>query len=884
MNKYTDTIFLPRTEFERVGNSVKTEVDTLEFWNKNSWELNKSTWPLKPWTLHDGPPFANGDIHMGHALNKILKDVICRRKNQQGFETSMVLGWDCHGLPIERKAVEKSQNRDVLEIRKLCREEAQKYIDRQGKQFKRLGVVSNHVPYVTMSGKYEANELDIFWDFYKKGHVSYGKKPVHWCIYDKTALAETEIEHEESKDTAVYVKFELLNHTYNKKAYVVIWTTTPWSIPSNVAIAVNKKINYGLYDCGEELLFVSTELSKSLFEKAGLNGVLVEQKNGEELLTLKTKHPFLERESPVVDAEYVGNESGTGFVHIAPAHGPGDYFVGKQYNLADLCAIDGSGKFNEHFPEMNGEFIAKKESQEKLLALMGSSLIFSEQVIHSTAHCWRCKNKTIYLSTPQWFISLDKNGLKERCVAACDSVNWLNSFGKVRFKNMLESRSEWCISRQRVWGVPLVMFYCECGEPYLDENSFKTTNGRIRNGESDKWFDSSVPTAYFMETAVCPKCGSENFHRKHDTLDVWFDSGSSFNSVLTFSEVQQYPANLYLEGSDQYRGWFQSSMILSVAFKDKAPYKNVLSTGWVLDNKGRPMSKSLGNVVDPMEMVALYGADVLRLWVISEDVQSDLRVSKESLKTTNELYKKIRNTYRWLLGSLSDFKKENIVPTENLRSLDSHFLACLKEFEDNSEKMLDAYEFHKFNAAYLNFCNSFLSTNVFDVYKDKLYTLKPESAERRSIQTVLYYTLMSLIRLASPILVFTMEEVWQALPNDLKEGVSVHKFRGVSCVVPGKNENFDYVLNLRNDVNKQIELLREQKLVGKSYDTEVVVKDGKEVRETEQFLSEVFGVSKVSLGWELKVSVSEKGKCERCWRKVCEGHKEICDRCSLVLA
>ncbi len=887
---YKNTIFLPKTDFSmKVNLSEQEEKIQLKKSNKDN--------PNKRWILHDGPPFANGDIHIGHTLNKVLKDVIVRNKRMNGYDSHFIPGWDCHGMPIEKNVSKTLGHTDVLTLRKACREEALRNVERQKKQFVRLGIEADwDNPYLTLNSDFESSQLDIFWKMYSSGQIYRGFKPVNWCIYDKTALAEAEIEHKNTKSTSIYVKFKINGFS---DTYAVIWTTTPWTLPANLAIAVNPSFEYGFYKCGNDIFLLGINLALKFFEENKLEGKLVNSIKGQDLENFTARHPFLDRNSKFCLANYVNSESGTGLVHTAPAHGVEDYTTGQKYHLETLCPVDGSGKYNELFKEMEGKLILSEETTNEILDLLrkNEALIGVKTIEHSTAHCWRCHNKTIFLSTPQWFISMDRNNLRDKVLQQCEKVDWVNENGKVKFINMIKDRNDWCISRQRVWGLPIFVFYCkDCKEPNLNQESYLKIKNIIETEGSDKWFDTSIDCNYFSENMKC-KCGCEEFTRNQETLDVWFDSGSSFKSVLK-NKKQIFPANLYLEGSDQYRGWFQSSMILSVFDSEKSPYKSVFSTGWVLDKNGKAMHKSLGNVVDPLDVINKYSADILRLWCVSEDCKKDLTIGDNILKSTSESYKKIRLTFKWLLGALDSFKKSDLVEVHDLREFDQWVLYKTKKLFEENSKFVENYEFHRFVSNYNNFCNTFLSSVVFDCYKDKLYTLGKNDFERKSIQTTIYHLFNVLVKTIAPILVFTSQEAWQNLDESLKENSNVHetlldfnfKFgimnTGLDFTIESLDKEFNFLLDYKFNINKKIEELRIKKLIGKSYDVKLVIPLTFELDKHKDFLPELFLVSEVSLEEidDIEVLVSDKRKCERCWRKVCKPEEEICDRCKKVLS
>ncbi|SEF68562.1 Isoleucyl-tRNA synthetase [Caloramator fervidus] len=926
---YSKTLNLPQTEFAMRANLPQKEPAILKEWEdiniyKKALEKNKNN---TPFILHDGPPYANGDIHLGHTLNKILKDMINKYKTMRGFYAPYVPGWDTHGLPIELQALKKLgikvHDVPVIEFRNMCRDYALEQVERQKQQFKRLGVIGDwDNPYLTLNPEFEAKQIEVFGDMAEKGYIYKGLKPVYWCPSCETALAEAEIEYADETSNSIYVKFRLVDDKGLFKGlgisldniYYVIWTTTTWTLPANLAICLGPEFDYVLARFNDEVYIVAKELLDNLKRAAKLEGEkIIAIFKGYELEGQVCKHPFFERESIVIVGEHVTLESGTGCVHTAPGHGEEDFYIGQKYGLDVLNPVDGKGRFTELAGKYAG--LTYKEGNKAILQDLkeNNMLLAEEKITHSYPHCWRCKNPIIFRATEQWFASID--GFRNEAIEAIKEVKWVPEWGEERIKNMVADRGDWCISRQRSWGVPIPIFYCEdCGKELIDKKVIYHVAEIFRQKGSNAWFELEAKD--LLPNGTKCSCGSERFRKETDIMDVWFDSGSSHAGVLEAREDLRWPADLYIEGNDQYRGWFQSSLLTSVATRGKAPYKIVITHGMVVDGEGRKMSKSLGNGIDPLDVIKEYGADVLRLWVSSADYKSDVRISKDILKQLSEVYRKIRNTARFLLGNLYDFSPDDdMVPYEDMNELDKWALLKLQHLIKEVTDAYENYEFHVLYHAIHNFCVVDMSNFYLDIIKDRLYTERPNSKERRAAQTVLYTILDALVKMIAPVLSFTADEIWKYMPkskNNKYESVHLADWpEVVEKYVDKELENrWDNIQKIRGEVLKALEIARANKIIGHSLNAKVeIYADG----ETYEFLNEIRGyletvfiVSKVELnkgidkaptsaysGEEVKdikvlVSQAEGEKCERCWVYSAtvgldKDHPTLCSRCVNVV-
>lgn len=923
---YSKTLNLPETDFPMRGNLPKREPEIMEFWKTNDIynKRQQKAEGKKQFILHDGPPYANGKIHLGHVVNKVLKDMILKYKSLRGYQTPYVPGWDTHGMPIEHAAIKNlGLNRhelDPLTLREECKNYALQWIDIQREDFKRLGVNGDwDNPYITLKHGYEAKQIEVFGDMAKKGHIYKGLKTVYWCPSCETALAEAEIEYAEKKSHTIYVKFaaadtqgKLPAGLTNENVFAVIWTTTPWTLPANVAIAVHPELEYNWVKVENEVYLIANGLLEAVAKDAKWESYeIVGSIKGEDAAGMTFTHPFIDRTSLVVTADYVTLEQGTGCVHTAPGHGPDDFETGLRNNLPVLSPVNGAGKFTEEAGEFAGMDIHDAEVPIiKRLAACGA-LLSKGSVRHQYAHCWRCKNPVIYRATEQWFASVD--GFREEALKAVEDSRWIPSWGENRIHNMIADRHDWCISRQRVWGVPLPIFYCEkCNEHIINEETIEVIKDLFAKEGSDAWWAKSaeeiLPTGF-----ACPKCGHTHFRKETDIMDVWFDSGSSHAAVLEEREELSWPADLYLEGSDQHRGWFQSSLLTSVATRGRAPYNAVLTHGFVVDGEGKKMSKSVGNVIFPQEIIEKFGADILRLWVSSADYQADIRISNDIMKQLSEVYRKIRNTFRYILGNLNNFDPEtDMVSYDQLEEFDKWALLRLAQVHDKVTTAYENYEFHVMYHAVHNYCTVDLSSIYLDVLKDRLYTSGATSVSRRAAQTTMYHILKTLVVSLSPILTFSTEEVWKHMPKtaDMPESVQLADWPVLSEEYKNEalDQKWEQILDLRGEITKALEIARRDKVIGHSLDAAVTIyatgENYARLAELGEFLPRLLIVSRVQLvdGMEapegafrseetemaVQVVAAEGEKCERCWifdetvGQVSE-HPTLCKRCAAVL-
>ncbi len=924
---YKETLNLPRTGFPMKGNLARLEPEILEKWEEErlNEQLAEAGTGHKKFILHDGPPYANGDIHLGHTLNKVLKDIIVRSKTMSGYSSPYVPGWDCHGQPIEHEVEKRlGKNRadmDTAEIRRLCREYALKFVDRQREQFKRLGVGGLwERPYLTLDPGYEAANVKVFSELYQKGLIYKGRKPIHWCYNCRTALAEAEIEYQDEISSSIYVKLALvqsagLSLETKLPVHVLIWTTTPWTLPANVAVAVSPDAAYSAVTDGESVLILAKALVDGLRTTLGRDLEEIGEFPGSTLAGLEYRHPILDASGVVVNADFVALDQGTGCVHIAPGHGQDDYLVGQKHNLASPMPVDDSGRFTEDAGKFAGLHV--KAANEPIVADLRERglLVWAGEIEHSYPHCWRCKKPVIFRATEQWFVSMAAHDLRRQALTAIDSVEWVPDWSIRRIKGMIEERPDWCVSRQRAWGVPIPVFYCdECGEVLANEAVLAHVETVFRERGADVWFQENA-AALLPDGAKCPKCGSGEFHKETDIFDVWFESGVSHEAVLDARPELQWPADLYLEGSDQHRGWFQSSLLTSVGTRGTAPYREVLTHGFLVDGHGRKMSKSLGNVIDPLKAIERSGADILRLWVSSADYSSDIAVSDEILQRIREGYRRIRNTLRFLLGSLSDFSVDSdSVPFKELEDIDKWALMRLHKLIKRVSAAYDEYKFHVVYHSIYNFCAVDMSSFYLDVLKDRLYTFAADSHERRSAQTALREITESLVRMLAPILVFTADEVWGYLPAAGRES-SVH-LAALPKYDPDRvdeelERDWENLLLVRQEVSKALELARTEKLIGGSLEAGVALAVPERLRASiEAYKSEltaIFIVSQVDIaetefdgdtvtmaseaveGLSVAVFKARGRKCGRCWNfrqdvGENEEHPDVCARCSAVMS
>ncbi len=912
---YKETLNLPRTPFPMRGNLPVKEKQILQFWNEiNVYEKLLAARAGTPaFILHDGPPYANGHIHLGTALNKILKDIIVKSKFMAGLRADYVPGWDCHGLPIENQVEKeiqgKQQSMPKAEFRRYCRKYAERFIDIQRTEFRRLGGIGAwERPYITMDYAYQATIINEVAQFFERGEVYRKKKPVHWCISCRTALAEAEIEYEMKVSSSVYVKFPLLTShevfkEYPKKPiFMLIWTTTPWTLPANLAIAIHPDFTYVSVETKEQIYIMVEDLVKDTMAKAGFTDYrIIGEVPPRILKELTFQHPFIDRPSVVVFAEYVTKDVGTGAVHIAPGHGEEDYETGLEYGLDVYSPVNEKGEFTgevEAFKGMN-VFDSNAHIIEKLKTL--GALLFTEQIEHSYPHCWRCKKPVIFRATEQWFVSMDAQALRKRALEAIDhQVTWIPAWGRDRIYNMLSTRPDWCISRQRSWGVPITIFYCEeCRQPYWSRESFGIITDAVRKEGADVWFEKEA-SAFLPEGATCA-CGNATFVKEEDILDVWFDSGSSFAAVLKVRDGLTFPCDMYLEGSDQHRGWFHSSLLVSVGNNSMAPYRSVLTHGFVVDGKGRKMSKSLGNIIAPEEIIEKYGAEILRLWVTYEDYRDDIKISKEMIDRIVETYRRIRNTFRFLHANLhGDFDPaQHSVTYEQFSYLDRWLLSRLQGLIEKVREAYQTYGFHTIYHAIDNFCATELSALYLDIIKDRLYVEKKDAIKRRASQTVVFETLTTLLKLAAPILSFTTEEMWSHLKPFVKEeSVLLSTLPEVNRAYVNEQleKEWDRIWEIREAVNKKIEEKRVEKIIGHPLDAkirlEVPAGEYELMSKLGDELKDLLIVSQVELasgdGVGIIVSSADGEKCQRCWQystdiQTVGEFPNLCTRCRATL-
>ena len=905
---YGKTLNLPKTDFPMRGNLPENEPHIFDEVFKNGLyeKMLKKNEGKEPFVLHDGPPYANGEIHAGHALNKVLKDTIVRYKNLKGFYTPFIPGFDTHGMPTEKKAIEKlGLNRDeipVSQFRDTCKEFTENYKDKQIEGFKRLGVLADwENPYITYQPQMEAKQLEVFGEMYKRGYIYKGLKPVYWCTDCETALAEAEIEYKDVNSNTAYVKFPVVEGKGlfdERDVYFVIWTTTPWTLPGNVGITISPDFEYSLVEANGEKLIIATELVDKVMKIAEINDyTTIKTFKGTELEDVRCKHPFLPRESRVVlgsdDTILVELDTGTGAVHTAPGYGKEDYLCGLKNNLEIIVTVDSKGHQTEEAGPFAGMYYAKSD-KEIIKWLEENDLLLAKQTInHSYPHCWRCKHPIIFRATSQWFASVD--GFRKQALEAIKTVKWYPAWGEERITKMIEDRNDWCISRQRTWGVPLPIFYCkDCEKEYVTPESLEKVQNIVKEKGTNAWFDMDVKDL-MPDGAKCSECGCTEFTKETDIMDVWFDSGSTHESVLAERGLPE--ANLYLEGSDQYRGWFQSSLLTSVATKNKAPYKEVVTHGYVVDEQGRKMSKSLGNGIDPIQMCNELGADILRLWALSSDYTSDVSISKGILKQVAEVYRKIRNTARFILGNIDGLDVNSLTPYEELEEIDKFALIKLNKLIADCTKAYEEYDFNKAYQTINTFCVVDMSNFYLDIIKDRLYTSKPDSKERKSAQTAMYLILDALVKILAPMTCFTAEEIWKYMPhteNENVESVMLTYYPEVNSKYENKEleAKWNKIIALKENVAKKLEEARAAKVIGHSLNAKVTISaEGAEydfLKENEELLMTVFIVSGLEIvqgASDIKVEVADGEKCERCWMystTVGEDKENptICHRCS----
>jgi isoleucyl-tRNA synthetase len=912
---YSKTVNLPATDFPMRANLPQKEPGIAKKWQdeKIYSRIQESRKGAKTYILHDGPPYANGHLHLGHALNKILKDIIVKHHTMLGNRSPYVPGWDCHGLPIElnvsRELGEKAKEMPRVEIRKKCRDYAENFVKIQMEEFKRLGVFGDYEnPYKTMSPEYETRIVEVFGDLLKGGYVYKNKKPIYWCPTCVTALAEAEVEYDNHISHSVFVKFKVdpssVSFAGDKdKTYVVIWTTTPWTLPANLAVSFHPEFEYASYKFGSENFILAKGLLEQFESITGMKQAGETSLISENIKALRVMHPFIDRESKVVFGTHVTLEQGTGIVHTAPGHGHDDYIVGLANNLEIFCPVDDEGKFTSDFPEMKGMHVFKANPEVVKLLEEKNALVHSGTIEHSYPHCWRCKKPLIYRATEQWFFSMDHKDLRKKGLESVDHTEWVPSWGETRFRGMVETRPDWCLSRQRSWGVPIPSFRCaDCGKNLMTAESVSMFAGISRKEGIDAWYTKDIKELIPAGTKCT--CGCAELVKEFDILDVWFDSGVSHFAVLDQREDLNWPADIYLEGSDQHRGWFQSSLWPAIALRGRAPYNTVLTHGFMLDENGKAMSKSLGNVIPPEKIIDQFGADILRLWVSSEDYRNDVRIGMNMMQQVAESYKRIRNTLKYIIGNIADFDAKDAVAYDELTDIDKWVLHKLYQLSEGVIKHYSNYEFHLVYRRLLNFCAVELSSIYFDVSKDILYVEAKDAKIRRGNLTVLREIYNCMVRLIAPVLSFTAEEIWEF--NGHKGSVHMENYYKLDekCNNPGVHDRISKIVEIKKDVLKSLEELRREKLIKTSLeaDVKIFVKDESArtlMAEMGEDLRRFLQVAKVELcssdaglvQYDASAVASSKSsgkKCVRCWNFFDSlgsdpEHPEICVRCTKVV-
>ncbi len=926
---YKDTLCLPRTEFPMKAKLAQREPGFLEKWENEELYariLAKSAGREK-FLLHDGPPYANGHIHMGHALNKILKDIIIKSYFMMGYGTVYRPGWDCHGLPIEHqveiKLGDKKAGMTKAEIRKQCRDYAEDFLDIQREEFKRLGIFGLwEDPYLTINYKYEGTIARELGKFMGNGSMYKAKKPVYWCARCRTALAEAEVEYHDQTTPAIFVRFPMISDLGEKipelkgldDVHVVIWTTTPWTIPANLAVAFHPDLEYSAVKTPDHgVLIMATNLVDDVMQQCGIEGYeTLAIFSGYQVEHLKARHPLYDRESLLILADFVTTESGSGCVHVAPGHGEDDYLVGRSYGLEIFAPVDNDGCYTSEVPDLKGKFVFDANDEVNAMLKDKGALLNVDSYAHSYPYCWRCKSAIIFRSTPQWFISMEEGGLREKALNEIRRVNWIPSWGQERIYNMVSNRPDWCISRQRAWGVPIPVFYCkECGETIASKEVADHVAAIFDRESADAWFIRSEKEL-LPEGFSCPKCGQTVFEKEEDIVDVWFDSGVSYAAVCEQDERLGTPIDMYLEGSDQHRGWFHSTLLASVGTRGQAPYKQVLTHGFVVDGNGKKMSKSLGNTISPQEIIDKYGAEILRLWVSAQDYTSDIRNSDEIIKRLTETYRRIRNTARFMLGNLSDFDPAaDMVAYGDMLELDRYALHVTQNLIEKVRERYEDFEPYVIYQLVHNFCVVDMSSFYLDILKDRLYVYGQDSLERRSAQSAVFQILVSLTKLLAPILAFTAEEIWDFIPDFAGKDESVHLSTMPEVDAGLKDADlfakWQRIIALRQEVSKVMEDARRDKVIGHPLDARVVLVAGGETLEFLQGIAadlrDVLIVSAVAVEAgegpyleseefpQLRVEVGKAAgeKCPRCWNYSEEigkdsAHPEVCARCAAQLA
>ena len=923
-NDWKKTLNLPQTEFAMKANLPQNEPKRLAKWSEIDLygKIRAKSAGRPKYVLHDGPPYANGRIHIGHALNKILKDLVVKSRTMLGYDSPYVPGWDCHGLPIEHQVDKelgsKKKQMSEAEFRRACRAFAEKYVQIQREDFERLGVLGDWAnPYLTMSYGYEARIAESLGRFFEKGSVYKGLKPVHWCTHCQTALAEAEVEYEDHESPSVYVRFRAhegasrkLGLDPSEPLYAVIWTTTPWTLPANLAIALRHDFEYAVVRVEDGLHIVAKDLVEKVAPKFGWkNYEIVKTFDGAELENEKYAHAFIDRDGLFVVGDHVTLDAGTGLVHTAPGHGADDFNMGRRYGLETYTPVNHRGEFTPdvewagmHVFKANPLIVDRLKEKNALLAF--------EKVEHSYPHCWRCKNPIIFRATEQWFIGMEQNDLRQKTLAEIKKVTWLPRWGEERISGMIENRPDWCISRQRLWGVPITVLYCEgCGESINSPEFFAKVVAAFEKEGADAWYEHA-PADFLAPGQTCAKCGGAEFRKEKDILDVWFDSGCSHEAVLKTRDELTWPAAVYLEGHDQHRGWFHSSLLVGVGLEDAAPYKTVVTCGFVVDEKGRKMSKSVGNVVSPQDVLKQHGADIIRMWVSMVDYRDDMAIGNEILSRIADAYRKIRNTARFLLANLSDFDPaKHMVPWSELDDLDRWAIDRSNELIDRCRRAYEEFEFHTVYHRTLDFCTVDLSSRYLDITKDRLYTEATDSTKRRAAQTAMYVMLQALVGMIAPIMVYTADEIYEFIPGRGEDSVHLSLFpqRQAESLNTDERAAWDRLFTLREAAQKVLEKARAEKRIGQSLEADVVLAGNFDLQkltggmtvdladlfivshvvvdhdgdEADAEVVEIDGIGRIAV----KMRLALGNKCGRCWKykeEVAEEH-ELCDRCKSVV-
>jgi isoleucyl-tRNA synthetase len=914
---YSKTVNLPATDFPMKANLPKREPDMIAGWEKEDvYNQILSARENKPlYILHDGPPYANGNIHLGHALNKILKDIIVKHKTMMGFRAPYVPGWDCHGLPIElhvtREMGAKAKTMPKNDIRSHCRNYAGRYVKIQMEEFKRLGVFGDYKnPYLTMAAGYEAKIIETFGKLFEEGFISRGKKPIYWCPTCVTALAEAEVEYGDHSSPSIYVKFKVdpasvtIEGVDKNNLYVIIWTTTPWTLPANLAVCFHPEFPYSAFQFGNEYFIMANGLVDTMASMTGLSKGKAVALDKLQIEKLRVIHPFVKRESKILFGDLVTLDQGTGIVHIAPGHGMEDYIIGMEHGLEVYCPVDDEGRFTNEFPEMKGVNVFDANPMVIELLKKTGAFVHTGNISHSYPHCWRCKKPLIFRATEQWFFMVDHRDLRKLALKATDDTQWIPSWGEVRFRAMVQSRPDWCLSRQRSWGVPIPSFRCKkCGKNLMSAGSIQHFAKLSLEKSIDAWYTEDIK-ALIPGGTKC-SCGSDDFDKEFDILDVWFDSGVSHFAVLDVWKDHRWPSDLYLEGSDQHRGWFQSSLWPALALRGRAPYNTVLTHGFLLDENGKAMSKSEGNVIPPSTLIEKFGADIVRLWVSSEDYRNDVRIGYDMMNQIADSYRKIRNTMKFIIGNLSDFTPEVAVPYDGLLEIDRWILSKLYGLSKQVIEHYEKFEFHLVYRRILNFCAVDLSSLYFDVSKDILYIEERNSQLRRSNQTALKEIYETLVRLIAPVLSFTSEEIWAFNGNSGTVHAQEYYRLNDRFNNPDIEQKIDALIDIKKDVQKALESKRKDKVIGNALEAsvELFVKNagtGELLRGMGGEARRFFQVSSVNVVKEkaqgmddydsasVKVAKFSGVKCVRCWNYFEKlgrdtAHPQLCDRCTAVI-